>query len=106
MLHSSVHEVLMSTLDDATHHQTLKYHDIQPIYLVVVNLYPFQQTVAATDCTLAHAIENIVIGGPAMVRAAAKNHCIDHGGMTVVVDSADYPAMLEALQHHNQTSYA
>src|SRR5690625_3989316 len=84
----------------------MKDHDMQPIELVVVNLYPCQQTVAATDCTLAHAIENIDIGGPAMVRAAAKNHGNDQGGVTVVVDPADYPEVLEALQHHNQTSYA
>ncbi|HLS16639.1 MAG TPA: bifunctional phosphoribosylaminoimidazolecarboxamide formyltransferase/IMP cyclohydrolase [Paenalcaligenes sp.] len=105
-LHPSIHGGILAKRDDATHQQTLKDHDIQPIDLVVVNLYPFQQTVAATDCTLAHAIENIDIGGPAMVRAAAKNHGNDQGGVTVVVDPADYPEVLEALQHHNQTSYA
>src|SRR5690625_7448976 len=105
-LHPSIHGGILAKRDDATHQQTLKDHDIQPIDLVVVNLYPFRQTVAATDCTLAHAIENIDIGGPAMVRAAAKNHGNDQGGVTVVVDPADYPEVLEALQHHNQTSYA
>src|SRR5690625_5684451 len=79
-LHLSIHGGILAKRDEATHQQTLKDHDIQPIDLVVVNLYPFQQTVAATDCTLAHAIENIDIGGPAMVRAAAKNHGNDQGG--------------------------
>jgi phosphoribosylaminoimidazolecarboxamide formyltransferase / IMP cyclohydrolase len=61
-------------------------HDIPPIDLVVVNLYPFEQTVAKPDCDLETAIENIDIGGPTMLRAAAKNHA----HVTVVVDAADY----------------
>ncbi len=70
---------------------------IGPIDLVVVNLYPFEQTVARDDCTLSMAIENIDIGGPALLRAAAKNHA----SVTVVVDSADYAAVLGEMQENN-----
>ena len=62
--------------------ETLKEHDIGCIDMVVVNLYPFEQTVANSDCSLSDAIENIDIGGPTMVRAAAKNHA----AVTVIVD--------------------
>jgi len=68
-------------------------HGIDPIDVVVVNLYPFEATIAAPDCTLDAAIENIDIGGPAMVRAAAKNH----RDVLVVVDPEDYPRVAEAL---------
>jgi phosphoribosylaminoimidazolecarboxamide formyltransferase/IMP cyclohydrolase len=70
-------------------------HGIGPIDLVVVNLYPFEATVARPDCPLEDAIENIDIGGPAMIRAAAKNH----GAVGVVVDPADYGAILEELRN-------
>src|SRR5699024_8076907 len=73
-LHPFIHAGILAKRDDSTHQKTLNEHDIKTIDLVVVNLYPFEQTVAATDCTLEHAVENIDIGGPAMVRAAAKNH--------------------------------
>lgn len=76
----------------------MEKHGIPPIDLVVVNLYPFQQTVAKKDCTLHDAIENIDIGGPTMVRAAAKNHGDEHGGCAVVVDPADYPAIVAELK--------
>jgi phosphoribosylaminoimidazolecarboxamide formyltransferase/IMP cyclohydrolase len=72
-----------------------EHHGIAPIDLLVVNLYPFEQVTAAPDCTLADAIENIDIGGPAMLRAAAKNH--EH--VAVAVDPADYAEVLEALAH-------
>ena len=65
---------------------------------MVVNLYPFQQTVARPDCSLEDAIENIDIGGPAMVRAAAKNHGSEAGGVAVVTDPDDYPAIVAELQ--------
>jgi phosphoribosylaminoimidazolecarboxamide formyltransferase / IMP cyclohydrolase len=68
-------------------------HGIKPIDLVVVNLYPFEQAVAKPDCTLATAIENIDVGGPTMVRAAAKNY----RDVAVVVDPADYPAIIATL---------
>jgi phosphoribosylaminoimidazolecarboxamide formyltransferase/IMP cyclohydrolase len=69
-------------------------HDIEPIDLLAVNLYPFEETISRADATLADAIENIDIGGPAMIRAAAKNHA----GVTVVVDPDDYDAILDALK--------
>ncbi len=72
-------------------------HGIQPIDMVVVNLYPFEATVARPDCTLEEAIENIDIGGPTMVRAAAKNHRF----VNIVVNSADYAGVLEELRAHN-----
>ncbi len=87
-LHPRVHGGLLGRrgVDDAV----MAKHDIPPIDLLVVNLYPFAQTVAKPDCTYADAIENIDIGGPAMVRAASKNH----ESVTVVVDPADYGQVL------------
>ena len=72
-------------------------HDIKPIDMVVINLYPFQSTVANPDCSFEDAIENIDIGGPAMVRAAAKNH----ESVTVVVDPLDYSTILTELETNN-----
>ncbi|HEU4778362.1 MAG TPA: bifunctional phosphoribosylaminoimidazolecarboxamide formyltransferase/IMP cyclohydrolase [Steroidobacteraceae bacterium] len=90
-LHPRVHGGLLGRrgTDDAV----MAQHDIPPIDLLVVNLYPFAQTVAKPDCTYADAIENIDIGGPAMVRAASKNH----ESVTVVVDPADYGQVLGEL---------
>ncbi|MDR2013737.1 MAG: bifunctional phosphoribosylaminoimidazolecarboxamide formyltransferase/IMP cyclohydrolase [Rhodanobacter sp.] len=90
-LHPAVHGGLLGRqgIDDAT----MEQHHIASIDLLVVNLYPFEQATAAPDCTLAQAIENIDIGGPAMLRAAAKNH----ERVTVVVDPADYTEVLAAL---------
>jgi phosphoribosylaminoimidazolecarboxamide formyltransferase/IMP cyclohydrolase len=70
-------------------------HGIEAIDLLVVNLYPFEQTIARAEATLDEAIENIDIGGPAMIRAASKNHA----GVAVLVDPADYAPVLEKLQH-------
>ena len=72
----------------------MEAHGIKPIDLVVVNLYPFEATVAKPDCHLATAIENIDIGGPALIRAAAKNH----DAVGVVVDAADYALVVEELR--------
>jgi phosphoribosylaminoimidazolecarboxamide formyltransferase/IMP cyclohydrolase len=69
-------------------------NNILPIDLVAVNLYPFKQTVAKHDVTVAEAIENIDIGGPAMIRSAAKNHKF----VTVVVDPADYASIIEEMK--------
>ena len=90
-LHPRVHGGLLGRrgVDDAV----MAKHDIPPIDLAVVNLYPFAQTVAKPDCTYADAIENIDIGGPAMVRAASKNH----ESVTVIVDPADYAQVLGEL---------
>ncbi len=72
-------------------------HGIPPIDLLVVNLYPFEATVAKPDCALADAIENIDIGGPAMLRAAAKNHA----AVTVITDAGDYQRVLDEMQANN-----
>jgi phosphoribosylaminoimidazolecarboxamide formyltransferase/IMP cyclohydrolase len=91
-LHPRVHGGLLGRrgVDDAV----MAQHDIPRIDLLVVNLYPFAATVARADCTYAEAIENIDIGGPAMVRAAAKNH----ESVTVIVDPADYARVLGDLE--------
>ncbi len=93
-LHPKIHGGLLGRrgIDDAV----MARHDIQPIDLLVVNLYPFAETVSRPDCRYEEAIENIDIGGPAMLRAAAKNH----DSVAVAVDPADYPALLAELQAH------
>jgi phosphoribosylaminoimidazolecarboxamide formyltransferase/IMP cyclohydrolase len=92
-LHPKVHGGLLGRrgTDDAV----MAQHEIAPIDLLIVNLYPFEATTARPDCTLGDAIENIDIGGPAMLRGAAKNH--EH--VAVVVDPTDYAELLEALSH-------
>ncbi len=90
-LHPRVHGGLLGRrgIDDAV----MQQHGIDPIDLLVINLYPFAATIAKPDCSYADAIENIDIGGPAMLRAAAKNHA----DVTVLVDPADYPGVLAEL---------
>jgi len=92
-LHPKVHAGILARRDIALHREALSTHGIPTIDLVVVNLYPFRETVAKPGCTLEDAIENIDIGGPSMVRAAAKNW--PHVG--VVVDPADYAAIVMEL---------
>jgi len=92
-LHPKVHGGILARRDSPSHLQSMREHDIAPIDMVVVNLYPFAQTVAKPGCTLEDAIENIDIGGPAMVRAAAKNHEF----VAVVTDPADYPSIISKL---------
>ena len=75
-------------------------NDINPIDLVVVNLYPFQATIANPDCTLEDAIENIDIGGPAMLRSSAKNHA----SVTVVVDASDYQVVIDEINNSGNTT--
>ncbi|HTQ99372.1 MAG TPA: bifunctional phosphoribosylaminoimidazolecarboxamide formyltransferase/IMP cyclohydrolase, partial [Candidatus Acidoferrum sp.] len=99
-LHPRVHGGILGRR--ALDAQVMAQHDIPGIDLVVVNLYPFAATVAKPDCTLADAIENIDIGGPTMLRAAAKNH----SWVTVVVNPADYQAVLQELQQRGSVSYA
>ncbi|MCZ6803714.1 MAG: bifunctional phosphoribosylaminoimidazolecarboxamide formyltransferase/IMP cyclohydrolase [Proteobacteria bacterium] len=93
-LHPKIHGGLLGRrgIDDAV----MQQHGIDVIDLVVVNLYPFEQTVSKSDCTFAEAIENIDIGGPAMLRSAAKNHA----SVTVVVDTADYDIVLTELNEN------
>ena len=104
-LHPKIHGGLLARRDSHEHMTTLKKHKIDRIDLLVVNLYPFRQTVAKPDCTFADAVENIDIGGPAMLRAAAKNHGTEEGGVTVVIDPADYPAVLKEMDERGSTSY-
>lgn len=92
-LHPRIHGGLLARRDDANHMATLTYHGITPINVLAVNLYPFGATVAQPDVSLADALENIDIGGPAMIRAAAKNF----PGVVVVTDPADYPVILTDL---------
>ncbi len=92
-LHPKVHGGILARRDLPEHMTTLAEHDIPTIDLVCVNLYPFRETVAKADVTLAEAIENIDIGGPAMLRSAAKNY----GGVAVVTDPADYPSLLAEM---------
>jgi len=95
-LHPKVHGGLLARRDLPEHMAAIALAGIDRIDLLVVNLYPFQQTVSRLDCTLEDAIENIDIGGPAMLRAAAKNH----GGVAVVVDPADYRRVLAEIREH------
>ncbi|HEY5976086.1 MAG TPA: bifunctional phosphoribosylaminoimidazolecarboxamide formyltransferase/IMP cyclohydrolase [Geobacteraceae bacterium] len=92
-LHPKVHGGLLGMRGNPEHVATMKEHGIEPIDMVVVNLYPFEATVARPDCELAEAIENIDIGGPTMLRSAAKNN----QDVTVVVDPADYRPVLEEM---------
>ena len=93
-LHPKIHGGLLARRDSPAHMNALREAGIDPIDLVVVNLYPFQATVADPDCRLEDAIENIDIGGPTMLRAAAKNYA----DVVVVVDPEDYAAVLAELR--------
>lgn len=104
-LHPRIHGGILAKRDDPAHQDTLRAHDIDTIDLVVVNLYPFEETIANADCTLSDAIENIDIGGPAMLRAAAKNHGNETDGVTVITDPNDYAPVLAALSAQGQTPY-
>lgn len=100
-LHPKIHGGILARR--GTDEAIMADNNITPIDLVVVNLYPFENTVAKPDCSLAEAIENIDIGGPTMVRAAAKNH----QDVTIVVNVSDYEKVLAELAEHNgATSYA
>jgi phosphoribosylaminoimidazolecarboxamide formyltransferase/IMP cyclohydrolase len=93
-LHPKVHGGLLFIRGNAEHEAAAAKHGIQPIDLVVVNLYPFEKTVAKPNVSLHEAIENIDIGGPSMLRSAAKNHA----SVTVIVDPADYAGVLAEMQ--------
>jgi phosphoribosylaminoimidazolecarboxamide formyltransferase/IMP cyclohydrolase len=96
-LHPKVHGGILARRDKPDHQRSMREHGIEPIDMVVVNLYPFAQAVAKPGCTMDDAIENIDIGGPAMVRAAAKNHAF----VAVVTDPADYAPILEKMKAGN-----
>ena len=93
-LHPKVHGGILARRDLPEHLATIEQHGIPTIDLVCVNLYPFRETVAKPNVTLGEAIENIDIGGPAMVRSSAKNYA----GVAVVTDPEDYPALLTEMQ--------
>ena len=99
-LHPMVHGGLLFLRENDEHTATAAEHGIRPIDLVVVNLYPFEQTVAKPDVTLEDAIENIDIGGPSMLRSAAKNH----QSVTVVVDPADYGRVADQVSSGGETT--
>ena len=96
-LHPKVHGGLLGMRDNPEHVRMMEAHGIQPIDLVVVNLYQFEKTVAREGVTLAEAIENIDIGGPSMLRSSAKNF----RDVTVVVDPSDYSVVLEEMTTQN-----
>ncbi|WP_296099093.1 bifunctional phosphoribosylaminoimidazolecarboxamide formyltransferase/IMP cyclohydrolase [uncultured Agrobacterium sp.] len=101
-LHPNVHGGLLAIRDDAEHQEAMRAHGIEGIDLSVINLYPFEE-VRAKGGDYPTTVENIDIGGPAMIRASAKNHAY----VTVVTDPSDYPELLEALQTDDgHTSYA
>lgn len=93
-LHPNIHGGLLAVRDLPQHQQQMQENGISPIDLVVVNLYPFAATIAKPDVTLAEAIENIDIGGPSMLRSAAKNHAY----VTVLVDQQDYAEVINQLK--------
>ena len=100
-LHPKVHGGILARRDLDAHMDTIAQAGIERIDLVVVNLYPFEQTIARGNCTLEEAIENIDIGGPTMVRAAAKNCGGEAGGVGIVTDPADYAAIIDELSANN-----
>ena len=93
-LHPKIHGGLLARRSLPTHIDQMQEHGIGPIDIVVVNLYPFEATIARPHCTFDEAIENIDIGGPSMLRSAAKNH----DDVLVVVDPADYARVLNAVK--------
>lgn len=98
-LHPAIHGGLLGVRDDAAHAQAMETHSIAPIDLLIVTLYPFAQTVAK-GADFATCIENIDIGGPSMIRSAAKNHAF----VTVLTDPSDYGTLLHELEIHGGTS--
>ena len=96
-LHPKIHGGLLGLRDKAEHAAAMEKHNIEPIDLVCVNLYPFEQTIARGDCTLAEAIENIDIGGPSMLRSAAKNNKY----VTVVTESEQYDRVIEEMEKND-----
>ena len=100
-LHPKVHGALLARRDKEDHMAQIAQNDIHPIDMVCVNLYPFEATIAKPDVTLEEAIENIDIGGPSMLRSAAKNF----RDVTVVCDPDDYPTVIEEIALNGNTQY-
>jgi phosphoribosylaminoimidazolecarboxamide formyltransferase/IMP cyclohydrolase len=101
-LQPKIHGGLLGRRHDPRHREQMRALDIEPIDLLVVNLYAFEKTVAKPGCSLEEAIENIDIGGPALLRAAAKNY----PEVTVLTDPNDYPQVLQELKTNGRTSPA
>jgi len=99
-LNPLIHGGLLAKQDDPSHIAQMEEHGIQPIDVVCVNLYPFKETISKPDVSTEDAIENIDIGGPAMLRASAKNHAY----VTVIVDAADYAQVLTELKADGKTT--
>jgi len=99
-LHPKVHGGLLARRDHQSDIKMMKTHGIKDIGLVVVNLYQFEKTVAKSGCTIEEAIENIDIGGPSMLRSAAKNFKY----VTVIVDPSDYTRVLEEIAETGETT--
>lgn len=96
-LHPKIHGGILGKRDDEKHLQTMNKSNIPLIDLVVVNLYPFEATISKENCPLSEAIENIDIGGPAMIRSSAKNY----NGVAVVTDASDYKMIEDALKQND-----
>jgi phosphoribosylaminoimidazolecarboxamide formyltransferase/IMP cyclohydrolase len=101
-LQPKIHGGLLGRRQDPRHQEQMRVLGIEPIDVLVVNLYAFEKTVAKPGCTLEEAIENIDIGGPALLRAAAKNY----PDVTVLTDPNDYPQVLQELKTNSRTSLA
>jgi phosphoribosylaminoimidazolecarboxamide formyltransferase/IMP cyclohydrolase len=99
-LHPNIHGGLLAVRDNEKHMEQINELGIQPIDFVIVNLYPFKETITKEDVTFEQAIENIDIGGPTMIRSAAKNHEF----VTVVVDPSDYDTVLAELKENGKVS--
>lgn len=101
-LHPKIHGGLLGLRSNKDHQKAMKDHQIRAIDYVIVNLYPFKETIQKADVTLEDAIENIDIGGPSMLRSAAKNY----QSVTVVTDPRDYPTLIDQLTNQGETSLA
>lgn len=99
-LHPKVHGGILNQRANSDHQQQCAAHGLKNIDLIAVNLYAFEKTIADPNCSLADAIENIDIGGPTMLRAAAKNF----HDVTVIVDPADYPQVIEEIKKIGNTT--
>jgi len=95
-LHPKVHGGILNIRDNSEHQAAMQKHSIKHIDMIVVNLYPFKEVISK-GCTFEDAIENIDIGGPSMIRAAAKNFKF----VTVVVDPTDYPKVIQSMKENN-----
>ncbi|MBE9520199.1 MAG: IMP cyclohydrolase [Proteobacteria bacterium] len=99
-LHPKVHAGILHQRENPSHQDQMVEHGLETIDLVAVNLYAFDKATQDPDCTVANAIENIDIGGPTMLRAAAKNF----QDVTVIVDPADYPQVISEIKEHGNTT--